>query len=98
MDLNKDFNRLVPKLFWSRPKSEFCEHLATQASNNVRKKYCYVDDFRQKVAMFVFNVSNLLFSQVSKLHTDTEKQTSSGNWYRSKSTTTVWIASARPFF
>jgi len=38
-----------------------------------------VDDFRKKVAMFVFNVSNLLFSQVSTLQTDTEKQTSSGN-------------------
>jgi len=29
--------------------------------------------------MFVFNVSNLLFSQVSMLQTDTKKQTSSGN-------------------
>ena len=64
MDLKKDFNRLVPKLFWALPKSEFSEHLATQASNNPWKKYCWVEDFRQKVAMFVFNVSNALFSQV----------------------------------
>jgi len=77
MDLNKHFNRLVPKLFWARHKSEFGEHLATQTSNNIWKKYCYVDDFWQQVAMF--NVSNPLFSQVSKLQTDTEKQTSSGN-------------------
>jgi len=37
------------------------------------------DDFRQQVAMFVVNVSNPLFSQVSMLQTDTKKQTSSGN-------------------
>jgi len=36
------------------------------------------DDFRQ-VVMFVFNVRNPLFSQVSMLQTDTKKQTSSGN-------------------
>ena len=37
MDLEKDFNCLVLKLFWARPKSEFGEHLATQASNNAWK-------------------------------------------------------------
>jgi len=39
MDLKKDFNRLIPKLFWARPKSDFGEHLVTQASNKVWKKY-----------------------------------------------------------
>jgi len=33
-----------------------------------------VDDFWQQVAKFVFNVSNLLFSQESLLQTDTDKQ------------------------
>jgi len=33
-----------------------------------------VDDFWQQVAKFVFNASNLLFSQVSMLQTDTDKQ------------------------
>jgi len=37
MDWKKDFNRLVPKLYWARLKSEFVEHLVTQASNNVWK-------------------------------------------------------------
>jgi len=31
----------VPKLFWARPKSEFGEHLSTQASNSVWKKGLY---------------------------------------------------------
>jgi len=39
MDLKKDFNRLLTKFFWARPNSEFGEHLATQASTNVWKKY-----------------------------------------------------------
>jgi len=34
----------------------------------------YVDGFWQQVYKFVFNVSNLLFSQVSRLQTDTDKQ------------------------
>jgi len=38
INLKKDFNRLVPKLFWARPKSELGEHLVTQASKNVMKK------------------------------------------------------------
>jgi len=74
MDLKNDFNRLLSKLFWARPKSEFDEHLATQASTNVWKKTESVDDFWQQVAKFVFNVSNLLFSQVSMLQKDTDKQ------------------------
>jgi len=74
MDLKKDFNRLLAKLFWGRRKSEFGEHLATQASNNVWKNTGSVDDLWQQVAKFVFNVSNLLFSQVSLLQTDTDKQ------------------------
>jgi len=41
MALTKDFNHLVPTLFWARPKSEFGEYLATQASNNVMKKYWF---------------------------------------------------------
>jgi len=52
-----------------------------------------VDDFWQQVAKFVFNVSNLLFSQVSTLQTDTDKQ-----WWSWKPTTPVWITSARPIF
>jgi len=39
MGLKKVFNRLPPKLFRARHKSEFGEHLATQASKNVWKKY-----------------------------------------------------------
>jgi len=39
MDLKKDFNLLITKLFWAQPKSEFGEHLATQASNIVLKNY-----------------------------------------------------------
>jgi len=39
MDLKNDFNRLLSKRFGERPKSEFDEHLATQASTNVWKKY-----------------------------------------------------------
>jgi len=35
MDLKKDFNRLLPKIFEAPPKSEFGEDLVTQASNNV---------------------------------------------------------------
>ena len=74
MDLKKNCNRLVPKLFWAWPKSEFGEYLVTQASNNIWKNADCVDDFWQQVAKFVFNVSNLLFSQVSTLQTDTDKQ------------------------
>jgi len=33
-----------------------------------------VHDFLQQVAKFVFNVSNLLFSQVSTLQADTDQQ------------------------
>jgi len=39
MDLKKDFNHSLTKLFWARPKSEFGEHLATLVSTNVWKKY-----------------------------------------------------------
>jgi len=39
MDLKKDFNRFIPKLFGTRRKSEFGEHLATQASNILWQKY-----------------------------------------------------------
>jgi len=53
MDLKENFNSLVPRLFWARPKFEFGEHVATQASNNVWEKYCCVGDFRQRVAVFV---------------------------------------------
>ena len=35
MDLKKNFNLLLPKPFWARPKSEFGEHLVAQASSNV---------------------------------------------------------------
>jgi len=68
MDLKKDFNRLLPKLFWAQ--SEFGEHLATHNSNNVWKKYWNCGWFLQQVAKFVFNVRNLLFSQVSMLQAD----------------------------
>jgi len=70
MDLKKDFNRFLPKLFWARPKSEFSEHLVTHTSNNVWKKYWKCGWFLQQVAKLVFNVSNLLFSQVSMLQAD----------------------------
>jgi len=43
--------------------------------------------------MFVFNVSNLLFSQVPVLQTDKDKQWQC--WY---CTTTVWIISTLPIF
>jgi len=33
-----------------------------------------MDDFWQLIAKFAFSVSNLLFSQVSTLQTDTDKQ------------------------
>jgi len=39
MDLKKDFNRFIPKLFGARRKSEFDEHLATHASNILWQKY-----------------------------------------------------------
>jgi len=52
----------VPKLFWARPKTEFGEHLATQASNNERKNNCCMDDVWQSAAKFIFNFSNLLLS------------------------------------
>jgi len=39
MDLKKDFNRLLPLVFWARPKSEFGEHLPIQAWNTISKKY-----------------------------------------------------------
>jgi len=39
MDLKKHFNRVVSKIFWARLKYELGEHLVTQASNNVMKKY-----------------------------------------------------------
>jgi len=74
MDLKKDFNRLVPKHFWARPKSEFGEHFATQPPNNVWKKIDCVDDFWQQAVNFVFNISNLLFSQLSPLQIDTHNQ------------------------
>jgi len=45
MDLKKDFNRFLPKLFWARPKSEFGERPATLASNNARKNTDCVDGF-----------------------------------------------------
>jgi len=38
------------------------------------KKYWKCGWFWQQVAKFVFNVSNLLFSQVSALQRDTDKQ------------------------
>jgi len=71
MDLKKDFNRLVPKHFWARPKSEFGEHFASQPPNNVWKKIDCVDDFWQQAVNFVFNISNLLFSQLSPLQIHT---------------------------
>jgi len=46
MDLKKDFNRLLSKCFWARPKSEFGERLATQTSSNVWKHTNCMDDFR----------------------------------------------------
>ena len=74
MDLKKVFNRLVPKHFLASLKSEFGEHLATQPPNNVWKKINYVDDFWQQAVNFVFNISNLLFSQLSPLQIDTHNQ------------------------
>jgi len=38
MDLKKDFNFLISKLFWARHKSEFGEHQVTHVSNNVWRK------------------------------------------------------------
>jgi len=69
VDLKKYFNLLVPEHFWARP-NKLGEHLVTQASNNVWKNIDSVDDCWQQIAKFVFNVSNLLFSQVSTVQTD----------------------------
>jgi len=56
-----------------------------------------LDEFWQQVAKFIFDVSNLLFSQVPTLYRQT--QTSSGNVeYTVKYTTQVWITFARPIF
>ena len=52
----------VPKLFWVRPKTEFGEHFVTQASNNVRKNNCCMDDTWKQAAKFLFNFRNLLAS------------------------------------
>jgi len=80
MDLKKTstvYDRMarsvVSKLFWARPKFEVGEHLTTQASNNAWQNFDCMDNFWQQVAKFVFNVSNLLFSQVSTLQTDIDK-------------------------
>jgi len=62
---------VVLELFRAQPKSYFGEHLATEASNNVWKNNDCMGDFRQQAAKFVFNVSNLLFSQVPTLQTKT---------------------------
>jgi len=35
----------IPKPFWTRPKSEFGEHLATQVSYSVLKNNDCMDDF-----------------------------------------------------
>jgi len=66
----KRLQSLTYQTFSTRPKSEFGEHLATQASKSTGS----VNDFWQQVANFVFNIRNLLFSQVSLLQTDTDKQ------------------------
>ena len=73
LDLKKHFNRLVPKFFELDPNLSLVKtpRVATQASNNVWKNTHCVDDFWRQVAKFVFNVSILLFFQVS--------ETSSGN-------------------
>jgi len=59
MDMKKSFNRLVPKLFWARPKSEFVEHIATQ---------CWV-----RVATSIWNFVRLWIT-VNKWHWWLRKQ------------------------
>ena len=74
MDLEKDFQPLSSQTFWAWPKSEFVEHLVTEASNNVWKHNEFMVDFWKQVDKFVSNASNLLFTQVPTLQADTEKQ------------------------
>jgi len=62
MDLNKVFNHLVPNFFEHDPKLSLVN---TSWPTACEKNSDYVDDFWQQVAKFIFNVSNLLFSQVS---------------------------------
>jgi len=80
--LKKDFNHLVPKRFWARHKSE---HLVTQASNNVWKKYWLCGLFFCSKLLSLFLMSAIYSSQVSALQTDTGKQ-----WWRWNFTTQVW--------
>jgi len=71
MDFKKDFNHLVSKLsttqiwvWWTLRDPSL-----KQRMKNMVIVSC-VDGFWQHVAKFVFNVSNLLVSQVSTLQTD----------------------------
>jgi len=61
MDLKKDFNRL---LFERDPNLSLVNTCRPKPETPYQKNTELVDDFWQQVAKFVFNVSNLLFSQV----------------------------------
>jgi len=64
MDLKKDFNRLVSKLFEHDPNLSLVNTSWPKPQTTYDENTDYVDDFWQQVAKFVFNVSNLPFSQV----------------------------------
>ena len=74
MDLKKKLSHLVPKFFERDPNLSLVNTSRPKPQTTYEKNTCCVDDFLQQVAKVVFNVSNLLFSQVSTLQTDTEKQ------------------------
>ena len=71
MDLKKDFNRLVSKLFEHDPNLSLVNTSWPKPQTTYDENTDYVDDFWQQVAKFVFNVSNLPFSQVTTLQTET---------------------------
>jgi len=64
MNSKKDFNRLVPKLFWTRPKCEFGEHLAIRASNNVWKNTVMWMIFGSKLLCSFLCQQSTLFSSI----------------------------------
>jgi len=64
----------LPNFFERDPNLSFVNTWRPKPQTIYEKNTGSVDDFWQQVANFGFNVSNLLFSQVSLLQADTDKQ------------------------
>jgi len=64
----------LPNFFERDPNLSLMNIWRPKPQPTYEKNIGSVDDFWQQVAKFVLNVSNLLFSQVSMLQKDTDKQ------------------------